>query len=112
MNEQPVFIGKFAIGDQPQFSIKTFTVAGALGAPSTLKVLTRNPAGTETVYTNGSSSEIVAGGTGLFTFTLPRLTATHVGSWYLRVNTTGTNIAKGAEHTFECLPSEFDIPLP
>lgn len=111
-NDQPVTLGRFAVGSQPAFTIKCFTVAGTLATPTTLKVVTRAPDGTEDVYVAGTDSEIAAAGTGTYTFTLPQLTAAHVGSWWLRINTTGTSITDGTERAFECLESNFTTPLP
>lgn len=42
---------------------------------------------------------------------MPQLTATHLGSWRIRVNGTGA-VVTSDEATFEVLATEFATPLP
>jgi len=105
-------IGRWFVGQQPTFTVRFFSEGvGALTDPTTVKFITRNPAGTETVYTYGSSSEVTKTSTGIFKFAMPQLASTHVGSWTIRVNGTGVCIASH-EATFEVLDTEFATPLP
>lgn len=105
-------VGTYFIGQKPLFTARFFAAStGVLTDPTTVKFISRNPAGTETVYTYGSSSEVTKTSTGVFTFALPQLSAAHAGSWLLRVNATGTVVTSG-EVTFECLDSEYTTPLP
>jgi hypothetical protein len=108
----PTDLGTYIVGQAPEFPINMFTSAGELVAPASLKVITRNPAGTETVYTAGSSSEIVNPSTGVYVFTLPRITATQEGAWIVRCNTTGTGTTWSIVWTFTVPNDPFTTPLP
>lgn len=104
-------LGKFDVGDQPIFQFEWFSRDGALEDPTTLKVVPRNPAGTETVYVYGVAAEIVKTAVGIYEFTIPQFTASHVGAWSLRSNATGPTTAS-FEDTFEVRQTNYTTPLP
>jgi hypothetical protein len=108
----PVHVGSFIVGQAPEFTFDVFTSAGTLTAPSSLKVITRNPAGTETVYVLGVASEIATVAAGTYTFTLPVITAAHEGGWLCRVNLGGSTTTTAKAWTFTVPESGFTTPLP
>lgn len=110
--DQLISLGSFHIGQKPKFTARWFAeTTGVLTDPTGVKFISRNPAGTETVYTYGSSSEVARTSTGIFTFALPQLTGSHAGSWYIRCNASGA-VVGGGEITFECLTTAYTTPLP
>lgn len=106
---QSVVIDSYFVGQKPTFTVRFFNTSGALTDPTGVKFITRNPSGTETVYTLGSSSEVTKTSTGIYAFACPQLTAE--GSWLLRVNASGALVTSG-EASFTVLDSPFTTPLP
>lgn len=110
--DQLDLIGRWFVGKKPTFTASFYAEAtGALTNPSTVKFVTRNPAGTETTYVFGVATEVTNPSTGIFKFAMPQLAASHVGQWSIRVNGTGT-VVTSDEATFEVLDTEFATPLP
>lgn len=104
------FLGTFDIGDQPTFQYEFRNISGVLTSPATVKVTTRNPSGTETVYTYPTAT-ITSPSTGVYQFTIPQFTATQVGDWTVRANFTSSN-SQSIEDTLTVRPSAFSTPLP
>lgn len=103
--------GYFDIGDRPVSTVEFFDLSGAFADPTTVKVVTRNPSGTETAYTYGVASEVAKTSTGIYTFTFPQFTATQAGAWYIRWNGTGT-VTASFEDGFTVRASAYTTPLP
>ena len=112
MSDQLDLIGRWFVGKKLTFSAAFYAEETvALTDPTTVKFITRNPAGTETVYVNGVASEVTNPSVGVYKFAMPQLTATHIGSWGIRVNGTGA-VVTSDEATFEVITTEFATPLP
>jgi hypothetical protein len=108
----PVNLGTFIVGMQPEITIDVFTAAGELTAPTTLQVITRDPAGTETVYELGTDAEITTLAAGQYKFTHPRLAATDEGAWLGRTNSGGATTTTAQLWTFTVPNDPFTTPLP
>ena len=104
-------LGKFDVGDQPIAQFEFFDRNGAAEDPTTLKIVTRNPSGTETVYVYGTASEVVKTAVGVYEFTFPQFTSTVVGSWTLRANATGPTTCS-LEDTLDVRATNYSTPLP
>jgi uncharacterized protein YfaS (alpha-2-macroglobulin family) len=104
------FLGTFDIGDQPTFQYEFRNISNVLTNPATVKVTTKNPTGTETVYTF-PVAQLANPSTGVYQFTIPQLTASQVGDWTIRANFTSSN-SQSIEDTFTVRPSAFTTPLP
>lgn len=104
-------LGYFDVGDRPSVVADFCDATGALADPTTVKVVTRNPSGTETAYVYGVASELTKTATGIYQFTFPQFTATQAGAWYIRWNGTGT-VTASFEDTFTVRSSAFTTPLP
>ena len=104
-------LGKYDVGDQVITVHELFDRNGNAEDPVTLKMVTRSPAGVETVYTYGSSAEVVKTAVGVYEFTWPQFIATHVGVWSLRANATGPTTCS-FEDTLEVRQTNYSTPLP
>lgn len=99
------------VGDRPTATAVFYDLSDPPVAtnPTTVKVLTRSPAGTETVYVYGVDVQVTNPSTGVFQFLFPQITTS--GSWYIRFNGTGT-ITASVEDAFPVTPSKYTTPLP
>jgi|GEM_PF-1621927 len=112
MSDQSVLIGTYPVGAAPAFIARCIgRSTGRLADPTGIKFITRNPAGTETVYVYGVASEITKTADGIYQFAIPQFTASHVGTWSLRTNASGVLVG-AREVTFEVLATAFTTPLP
>ena len=73
-------LGACDVGDKPEVTW-VFYPAGSTTPtdPTTIKVVTRNPSGTETAYTYGVAPEVTKVSTGVYKFTFPQNTT--AGTW-------------------------------
>ena len=97
------------VGDRPTATFTFYDLDGVLINPSTVKVVTRSPVGTETTYTYGVAVELSNPSTGVFEFLFPQLTA--AGRWYIRCNGSGS-VTSSLEDSFEVRASGYTTPLP
>jgi hypothetical protein len=104
-------LGVFDVGDKPTFVFKVNDPNGTLADPTTVKVLTRNPAGTETTYVYSVATEIVKTAIGTYEFTIPQFTSTQVGGWSIRCNGSG-GVTSSTEDTFIVRETAYTTPLP
>lgn len=104
-------LGKYDVGDQPIAIFSFFDRNGNAEDPNTLKIVTRNPAGTEITYVYGTAPEVVKTATGVYEFTFPQFTAAHAGGWSLRANATGPTTCS-LEDTLEVRQTNYSTPLP
>lgn len=104
------FLGTFDIGDQPTFQYEFRNISNVLTNPTTVKVTTLNPSGTQNTYT-APVAQITNPSTGVYQFTIPQFTSSQVGDWTIRANFTSTN-SQSIEDTFTVRPSAFATPLP
>jgi hypothetical protein len=100
----------FDVGDAPNFDFSFYDVAGALADPTTLKIVTKNPAGTETPYTFPTTG-LAKLSVGVYRFSIPQFTSTQAGQWYIRANATGT-LTVSVEDSFIVRSTAYTTPLP
>lgn len=104
-------LGTFDIGDKPKFALKVMDDTGALNDPGTLKFITRNPAGVETVYVYSVAPEVSKTATGTYVFQMPQIVAGQNGTWSLRANGS-VSVVSSFEDIFVVSASSFSTPLP
>jgi hypothetical protein len=84
----------------------TWVVDGVLTDPTTVVVLVRTPAGVETTYTYGSSTELTKVSAGVYKLTL---TLNQPETWWFRAKGTGAAEAN-TEISQYVSPSHFTTP--
>lgn len=112
MSAQPVDLGRFEVGQAPKFLANCLSDStGLLADPTTIKVVTRDPAGTEADYVYGTDGEVTKLSTGKYQYAMGQLTGAMVGSWRIRWNATGALIS-ARTGIFEVVEDGFTTPLP
>lgn len=100
-------LGTVDIGDRPVITASFTSVAGVATDPTTVTFKHKLPSGTETSYVYGIADEVTKTATGVFTFTVPTITAS--GIHYVRSVGTGA-LATASESEFVVRNTAFTAP--
>jgi len=101
-------MASYDIGDAVRISASFTDIDGVAANPTVLKLVIRDPGGTETPYRAGEDAELVNDGPGEYHFDL---TLTAEGPWYYRWRATGA-VTAADEGFVKAKRTEFSNPLP
>jgi hypothetical protein len=100
-------LGTVDIGDRPVITATFTSVDNVATDPTTVTFKHKVPSGTETSYVYGIAAEVSRTATGVFTFTVPTITAS--GRHFVRSVGTGA-IATAGESDFSVRITAFVTP--
>jgi hypothetical protein len=99
----------YTVGQEIELSVEFKDDADDFTDPSTVTLIRKNPAGTESSHVYGVDGGVLKSATGRYTYKMTATTNAEKGRWHYRWKGTGALIAAD-ESEFDVTPTAFATP--